>query len=468
MLDGPTALVVAAGLFLVLPLLVWVSLRSIAQPAVLWWCGGSLLAGAGIVLIGLREGLPTVLTYHMANTALLSSFLGWAQSLRLQLRRPWSTAVMVSAIAGNALLYATLYLWVEDNVRGLLVRLLLGLLAAYTASLAWQLAKLGPSKSAKAIAASYGVLSLAFLLQLVVAGWQPHDPDPFSRTWDAGVLALMAMLTAVVGHFSYVGMMLDAATREHLQGLQQRMREDAAQRLDLQLVQQEHERQLSLMAASLAHEINQPLTVASAQLELIERLDLTVPRQREQLPNLFANIQSSVDRAAGILERTRASREQLEMQPVELLAQLQLALQMVEPLAREHRVRINLDPPGSPIWCEGDALALSQVMVNLMRNAVQAMQSHAGTRVLYLRLCREDDEAVLRVDDTGPGLHPAVLIHWGQLFNTTKASGQGQGMGLPISLDIVEQHSGRMTLETLHQGGARATVRLPLLREEPR
>lgn len=467
MLDGPTALVVAAGMFLILPLLVWVSLRTVAQPAVLWWCGGSLLAGTGIVLIGLREGLPTVLTYHVANTALLSSFLGWAQSLRLQLRRPWSRTVMVGAIVGNALLYAVLYLWAEETVRGLTVRLLLGVLAGYTATLAWQLARQGPSKSAAAIAASYGVLSLAFVLQLVVAGWQPHDPDPFSRTWDAGVLALMAMLTAVVGHFSYAGMMLDATTREHLQSLQQRMREEGTRRLDLQLVQQEHERHLSLVAASLAHEINQPLTVASAQLELIERLDQTVPQQRQQLPTLFAHIQTSVDRAAAILERTRAAREQLAMQPVEWMAQLQLAIQLLEPLMQQHQVRIDLAAPPRQLWCEGDALALSQVMVNLMRNAIEAMQAQPGTRVLRLRLCREDKEAVLRVDDTGPGLPPAMLGHWGQLFNTTKASALGQGLGLPISLDIVEQHRGRMTLENQPGGGARATVRLPLLREGP-
>ena len=469
MFDGRTLLIVAAGLYLLLPLLVWLSLREVRSPAVLWWCGGSVLAGLGIVLIGVRPWVPSWLSYHVANTALLSSFLGWAQSLRMLQERAWSGPVLAGAVLAIALLFAVLYAGLDDTPRGLTVRFLLGGQALWTAWLSWQLAwrrtgdETQPVMSALAMAVAYAVLASAFWLQLVVAGWQVHDPDPFSQTWDAGVLALVAMLTAVIAHFSYVGMLLDSATQAHLQALQQRTREDATRRLDLQLVQQEHERHLSMVAASLAHEINQPLTVAAAQLDLVGRLQPGLPAHRAQLPQMFQKVLASADRAAAILERTRSGRSPLQTLSVHLQQQVHEAVQLMEPLALPLQARVDLRLPETPLWCQGDALAISQVLVNLMRNGLQAMQSVPGPRVLHVSLQQHGDQALVRIADSGPGLSAQMLARWGQLFQTARQPGQGQGLGLAISRDIVEQHRGTIQIENMPGGGAIVSVRLPLL-----
>lgn len=470
MFDGRTLLIVAAGLYLLLPLLVWLSLRELKREAVLWWCGGSLLAGMGIVLIGLRPWVPDWISHHVANTALLSSFLGWTQSLRIQLGRPLSLRALGLAVLANAVFYAFLFAGINESLRGLLVRFVLGALAAWTASLAWSMAWQrtqprdvdGPCRSTLAIAVAYAVLAAAFWIQLVAAGWQTHDPDPFSQTWDAGLLALVAMLTSVIGHFSYVGMMLDAATQEHVSALQQRAQEDAARRLDLRLVQQERERHLSMVAATLAHEINQPLTVAAAQMELIGRLRLEDDAHRAQLSLMFEKVQLSVDRAAAIIERSRSDRSKPVMEAIELQQQIRQARELVDPLAQSVQARIELVQPGQPVWCLGDPLAISQVLVNLMRNGLQALQSVPGPRCLRVSLQSEGDRALLRVIDNGPGLSAQMLERWGAFFQTARQPGQGLGLGLAISRDIVEQHHGTISLANGPDGGAVASLWLPL------
>jgi len=461
MIDSRTTLIVASGLYLLLPLLVWQVVRSQRDRSVVWWCLGSLMAGLGIVLIGLRERLPVVLSFHLANTLLLASFVGWNQSLRIALGRPWPLRWMMGMAAALSLVYALLYAYATPGERGLAVRLLLGLQATYTAMLAFRIAHQAGSKNALAIGASYSVLAAALLLQVVLSGWEAHDPDPFSAAWEAGLLALMALLTAVVGHFSYAGMVLDAAAQQRLQAIRAQAEDEAARQLDLRLIQQERERRLSLVSASLAHELNQPLTVADANLQMAQRVLAMPLPQAGLLQELLDKLLLSAERAAAILNRIRASNRQREpqWQKVNLQEQVVLAVEQLEPLARDFNVKVDIQAPDVLPPCHGDALALSQVLVNLMRNAMQAMEN-APRRRLTMALQVQDGQLELRVMDTGPGLSAEMLQAWGQPFKTSRS--EGLGMGLAISRDIVEQHHGSLTLGNRAEGGAVATLRIPV------
>ena len=82
MLHSQTTLILAAFLFLALPVMVWLALQPTPDRAVAWWCVGGLAAGLGIVLMGLRPWLPAVVSYQVANTCVLGSMVFWAQSLR--------------------------------------------------------------------------------------------------------------------------------------------------------------------------------------------------------------------------------------------------------------------------------------------------------------------------------------------------------------------------------------------------
>jgi two-component system C4-dicarboxylate transport sensor histidine kinase DctB len=113
----------------------------------------------------------------------------------------------------------------------------------------------------------------------------------------------------------------------------------------------------------------------------------------------------------------------------------------------------------------GDAVRTEQVLINLMRNALDAVEDVALRKVTVV-LQRESHEAVVRIRDSGPGIPEQVAQHLFEPFFTTKPSGKGLGLGLAISSSIVQAMNGQLTAHNHAQGGAEFVVRLPLLRSE--
>ena len=119
-----------------------------------------------------------------------------------------------------------------------------------------------------------------------------------------------------------------------------------------------------------------------------------------------------------------------------------------------------------PLWCEGDEVALSQVLVNLLRNATQAME--LGERPhLHVHGRVEANQVQLIVRDHGAGLSDQLLECWGEPFTSTRKQFAGLGLGLAISLAIVEQHRGRLTLRNHPEGGTEALLSLPAASGRP-
>jgi C4-dicarboxylate-specific signal transduction histidine kinase len=137
--------------------------------------------------------------------------------------------------------------------------------------------------------------------------------------------------------------------------------------------------------------------------------------------------------------------------------------ELVAAEARAHGVRLSLELPADPVTVRGDALQLSQVVLNLLRNAIEAAAGHAA--FVSVRAVQGDGRALLTVEDGGPGLTPAALQKAGQPFFTTKAG--GLGLGLSISRAIAEQHGGTLRLANAPAGGARAELDLPSCAEPP-
>jgi two-component system C4-dicarboxylate transport sensor histidine kinase DctB len=109
----------------------------------------------------------------------------------------------------------------------------------------------------------------------------------------------------------------------------------------------------------------------------------------------------------------------------------------------------------------GDAVRMEQVLINILRNAVDAVEDAPSRRVAVI-LDREDGEAVILVRDSGAGIPEQVAQHLFEPFYTTKASGKGLGLGLAISSSIVQAMNGQLTARNHEGGGAEFIVRLPL------
>jgi PAS domain S-box-containing protein len=219
---------------------------------------------------------------------------------------------------------------------------------------------------------------------------------------------------------------------------------------------------LGELAASIAHEVNQPLaaiaTNASAGLRWLSRPAPDVAEARA----LSTRIVADAERAAAIIQRVRAMAAKQAPEPaaISINAVIKEALLFLHHEMRSRDVRVTLDlAPDLPPTL-ADRTLLQQVMVNLTVNAMQAMaQAGAAEREIRIASARDVDALVVTIEDRGPGVPPDALPRLFESFYTTKAD--GLGMGLPICRSILETHGGSISASNREGGGARFTFALP-------
>jgi two-component system C4-dicarboxylate transport sensor histidine kinase DctB len=182
----------------------------------------------------------------------------------------------------------------------------------------------------------------------------------------------------------------------------------------------------------------------------------------------FAEAGSSFQRIDDLIERMGAITRQLKsyarkggdaFEPVDLRDALKGAITMMEPQVRSMRVEITQNLPRRPVMVLADRLRLEQVIINLLRNALDAMKDNERREIDLL--IAEGDEAVLSVRDNGTGIEDLETLF--EPFYTTKKPGEGVGLGLAISSGIVSDLGGRLTARNGETGGAVFEIRLPLI-----
>jgi PAS domain S-box-containing protein len=229
----------------------------------------------------------------------------------------------------------------------------------------------------------------------------------------------------------------------------------------------EEDRRKTLALGRLAHDARNPLTVLANAAGMIERAhpgDPTlvhatqmIERQTGFLNRLFEDLLEVV--------RIRAGRVVLQADMIDLKEVIEAAIETAGADVQKKGQRIEAAFPTAPIVLEGDDMRLKQVFVNLLSNA--ARFSKAGG-LISIKVTREDDEAVVRVEDRGRGIPPDLLPHIFELFTQGEAyeGASGLGMGLAIVKEYVELHGGTVQVRSEGQGqGAEFVVRLPLTRE---
>jgi two-component system sensor kinase FixL len=215
------------------------------------------------------------------------------------------------------------------------------------------------------------------------------------------------------------------------------------------------------MAAALAHELNQPLTAIANYAKAAHR---TLALPNSSVDDVRAMLEKAAGqsiRAGQIIRRLRDFVEHREVtraveDPIKVVEE-SMALGLVDIVSSGLRVHSDFDRPAPAVYI--DKIQIQQVLVNLMRNAVEAMQA-VDYRELRIRIERgEDNSATISVSDTGPGLSEDVAARLFQPFVTTKKT--GMGVGLSICQSIVEAHQGRIWATSNQGAGVTFHVSLP-------
>jgi two-component system C4-dicarboxylate transport sensor histidine kinase DctB len=231
---------------------------------------------------------------------------------------------------------------------------------------------------------------------------------------------------------------------------------------ELTLAQSSKLAALGEMSAAVSHELNQPLAAMKTYLAGA-RLLLQRKRPEEALSS-FQRIDDLIERMGAITRQLKsyARKGGEAFEPVDLRACLSSALSMMEPQLKLRVVKITRTLPRTPVMVMADRIRLEQVIINLLRNALDATRDRSDAQIDLI--LSSGDVALLAVRDNGTGI--VDLDNLFEPFYTTKKPGEGVGLGLAISSGIVTDLGGRLMARKAEGGGAVFEMQLPLLGRE--
>jgi len=247
-------------------------------------------------------------------------------------------------------------------------------------------------------------------------------------------------------------------------------RQEAERRIQDLQAELLHASRLSVMgqmASTMAHELNQPLTAVTNYLEAGRQLLATGVGGPERINEMMEKAIAQAQRAGDVIRRLRGfvgkGETERRLQSLNQLVEEALALALVGAGQRGVRASLELDHALPPVLV--DHVQIQQVVLNLVRNAVEAMeQVERRELTIGTRAMPQQGMAEVIVADTGPGIPPELADHLFQPFVTTKAT--GMGLGLSICREIVEAHHGRLTTAPASSGGTVFRVTLPIASPE--
>jgi signal transduction histidine kinase len=212
------------------------------------------------------------------------------------------------------------------------------------------------------------------------------------------------------------------------------------------LARSTHETLMSELAASIAHELQQPLTAIATNARASSRFLESDVADLQQVEAALRDIDADARRASDIVARIRNlfRPRDVARTPLGIRRVIADVARSFDQTARANGVVVSIDTPDDLPEITGDQVQLEQVVKNLVTNALQAMEAVAGRpRILVIRAARQDEGTLLvSVSDSGAGIPAAERPLIFTAFHTTKAD--GMGLGLAISRSIVESHGGNL------------------------
>jgi two-component system C4-dicarboxylate transport sensor histidine kinase DctB len=309
-------------------------------------------------------------------------------------------------------------------------------------------------------------------------GWKIQTFTAYGSVRDQvnGILALQIMGFAILMAFTFYILSRRAWSRSlsfqresaELRALNARLQREIAERekvqkdlavAELTLAQSSKLAALGEMSAAVSHELNQPLAAMKTYLAGA-RLLLQRKRPDEALSS-FQRIDDLIERMGAITRQLKsyARKGGEAFEEVDLRACVSSALSMMEPQLKARVVKISRGLPRQPVMVMADRIRLEQVIINLLRNALDATKEVKAPQIDILLSAGET--ATLTVRDNGHGI--TELENLFEPFYTTKKPGEGVGLGLAISSGIVTDLGGRLTARNGEGGGAVFEMQLPIL-----
>jgi C4-dicarboxylate-specific signal transduction histidine kinase len=248
----------------------------------------------------------------------------------------------------------------------------------------------------------------------------------------------------------------------HSEIADRRRAEEAYHQVRVELARLNRISAMGALAASISHEINQPLAAVVANADAGSIWLAADPPNLEEARSAIASIAREGTRASEVVRRIRAmfARGAPEIGPVQINDLIREVAALLESEISRNRVAVKTDLQADLLDARGDRVQLRQVLLNLITNAVEAMSGvNDRPRMLQIRSGMRDGCVLVSVQDAGVGIDPVDYPHIFDAFFTTKS--KGMGMGLSISQSIIEAHGGRLWASSAPDRGTVLEFTLP-------
>jgi len=229
---------------------------------------------------------------------------------------------------------------------------------------------------------------------------------------------------------------------------------------------------LGQLAAGIAHEIRNPLSGININIStldmLFQRAGVEATEEREKIRSVVAQVKAASDKIGAVVKRVMEFSKPIppRMGRTDVVRVVQEALALSAASIRKAGIEPLQDLPSEPLYCRADATLLGQVILNLVTNALEAMETVDRERRLTVGVAQEGAQVVIRVVDNGPGVTGDLIDRIFDPFYTTRRD--GHGIGLSFSQRVISQHNGRLTTGDAEGGGAVFRVELPVWRDRER
>jgi signal transduction histidine kinase len=431
-------------------------LKPTASRAVTLWCSGTVMLGAGLCTGSL--GWNAVHGWLDAVIVGLCAGGPWAQVLALRhiLNRPplkmaqaW---LACGALTGLAAVFAHAWSFHTMGLSGLVMAMSVGCI--WAGLLANDIRR-GQGSTAAACMA-WAFLATAFTLAaasvLLASG---------HTTWHAGIawvwigaVVPLSMLTQL----GFLGLSLETMNRQ-IHALRARQAHQTQMvHLSEQMAEIDRRHGLSGMAASLAHELSQPLT----NLYLItDRLEMELQdKGNHTLAPFIHDLKRNAQKAGELVGRIRSfvGSENKHLTRVEIQQVMLDAEHLARGWALAEGVQMDVSPPEEKLFVQADAAQLVQILTHVLRNAMQATALQ-GTRRVEFRAWRSDATVHMAISDNGPGMTAEFYRQVSTFFFSTQT--QGIGLGLAVAQSLAKRNGGRLVLGEQATQGACIELQLP-------
>lgn len=458
----PTAYVLAGVVFLVVPLLTWFTLRQERSRAVSWWIGGSLLMSCGLLALGLRRAHPDLLPFNTGFVLLVVGEVIHLCALDIEQghkprMRWWVTAALAAVLVKEAA-----YQMAPDAAAHyLLSHFTFTVLLLAVGLQARRLALAENLRSARWLSHFSLMASMVYGLRTLLGLMGLSDAAPVNDQVSGVLTTFVVIALAFMDNFAMIGIYMERSNKRisRLQLEEERAR--ASAKLTAQVAHLDRQRSMGELAAGLAHELGQPIASIVINACTLEQTLARPGSAAATSEDIARDIVDQASRAKRILEGIRNFIQPgaTALSCLRLTEVIDGALAMLGPAIKGKEVSVQVSCSSAAPWVRGDVVQLSQVLLNLLRNALQARRPDAALTIA-MRVHEDGDWLDLEVEDNGQGMSDEDLKRWAEPFFTTKPD--GLGVGLPICRRILEHHGGSLLLDHAASGqGVCATLRLP-------